>query len=189
MPRVAWSLGSFRKFVSSAALLPGDLMFLAPVARDLPESFRAECKPCFLDTEPPDGVLEMPEGTGAMDRARKVGANTIGFHGTRKILHDSPLVNIELRRQRNEAILGCRDPFGGLPFLFLPVREVRFLGAGLLRRVKKRLGDGDDLTSIEIQSTVVFVNRHLQSLDDIVQLDSYRHFHIILLPARGRKLG
>src|ERR1700753_67574 len=105
-------------------LLPADVMLFAPLERDLPQRFGAEFKPSRLNLVPPKGVLEMPECTCAVNGVQQILANPVGLHRMREVLHDQPLVNIELRGKLLEAITR-NNSLGDLPFLSLPIRKVR----------------------------------------------------------------
>src|SRR3954464_10891876 len=77
-------------------LLPADVMLFAPTERDLPQCFGAELKPSRLDLVPPKGVLEMPECTCAVNSVQQILPSSVGSHRIRKVLHDRPLVDVEL---------------------------------------------------------------------------------------------
>jgi hypothetical protein len=77
---------------------------------------------------PPKGVLEIPECGGSVDCRQEIFVNRVGHHREREILHDLPLVDIELRGKLLEAAAGG-DALGNLPFVFLPVRKIRLLVA------------------------------------------------------------
>src|SRR5438034_6154695 len=87
-------------------LLPSDLILLTPFDRDPSQGLLAKREPGRFDPAPPHGVLEPPERPCAANRLEEVLANGAGLHGGRKVLHDFPLVNIELRREVEEAASG-----------------------------------------------------------------------------------
>ena len=84
-------------------LLPGHLILLAPIERDLSQGPGAICVPRCLDSVPTKRVLEPSEDPPTMNSRNKVSANGVGFHRTREVLHDCPLAHLKLRRQFQEA--------------------------------------------------------------------------------------
>jgi len=101
-----------------------------------------------------------------MNSRNKVSANGVGFHRTREILHDCPLVHLKLRRQFQEA--PCRnDPPGDLLFLFLPSRQIRFL-TSFLGLSEKFVRDSFYMTRVRIQEGGGLFEPYLQSVDDLL---------------------
>ena len=176
-------------------LLPGHLILLAPIERDLSQGPGAICVPRCLDSVPTKRVLEPSEGPPTMNSRNKVSANGVGFHRTREILHDCPLVHLKLRRQFQEA--PCRnDPPGDLLFLFLPSRQIRFLTSflGLSEKFvglsEKFVRDSLYVARVRIQEGGGLFELYLQSVDDLLKANRDRHAsEIILISGATRQNG
>jgi hypothetical protein len=56
----------------------------------------AEFKPVRFDAVNSKGVFEIAERPGAMNSVQQIVANLSGLNGKREILHDGPLVDVEL---------------------------------------------------------------------------------------------
>jgi hypothetical protein len=108
----------------------------------------------------PKHVFEMPEGTGAVDGILQICTDFFGADGACEIVHDVPIVDIELGGERYEAV-GGDDSFGDLPLVLLPSGKGSFWIAvlGLFRVAEKLSGDSFHLAGIEIKEGRLFVVR------------------------------
>jgi len=149
-------------------------MLFAPTERDLPQCFGAELKPSRLDLVPPKGVLEMPECTCAVNSVQQILPSSVGRHRIRKVLHDRPLVDVELGGKLLEPI-SRNNSLGDLPFLLLPSGKVRLLADRLVCLAQKIIRHGLDVAGVQIQERRRLVELHLQRVDDLLQENNRGH--------------
>lgn len=72
-------------------------MFFAPVDRDPAQSLVMKREPCLFKFMSPKGAFEMSKRTCAVDGVLEVVANYAGLSRQSEVLHDRPVVDIELR--------------------------------------------------------------------------------------------
>jgi hypothetical protein len=135
-------------------------MLFAPIDCDLPQGLGAECKPGGFDLMPPDCVFKMPECPGAVEGVEEILANPRGLYRFREILHDGPLVHVELGGKSQETVCGG-DSLGKLPLLLLPFEKIRLVLARLLRLTQKIQGDRFHLACLAIQEGTGLVELNL----------------------------
>ena len=140
-------------------------MLFAPVERDLLQRLGAECKPSRLEPVPAEGVFEMPKCTCAVDGVQQILANRLGRHRIREVLHNRPLVHIELGGKLLEAI-SRNNSLSDLELVLLPSRKAGLFADRLIWLAQKIIRHRFDPTRVEIQERRRFVELHFQRVND-----------------------